>query len=71
MRSDNKNIILQHDPYLNGDKFIKWIKTFKHTFLALNVKEEGPEDKILKILKKRYRIFFSRSNIFNTSKKSK
>ena len=36
LRSSNKNIILHHDPYLNGDKFIKWIKTFKHKFLVLN-----------------------------------
>ena len=41
LRSNSKNIILNHDPYLNGEKFSEWIKVFKHKLIVLNVKEEG------------------------------
>ena len=52
LRSKNKNIYLHHDPYVKGELFSKWIKYYKHKLLVLNVKEEGLEDQILKILKK-------------------
>ncbi len=72
LRSDNKNIILQHDPFLKGDKFIKWIKKFKHTFLVLNVKEEGLENKIIKILKKKkISNFFFHDQTFSSLLKNK
>ena len=49
-----------------GELFKKWIKNFNHRLIVLNVKEEGLEKKILKILKKiKYIIFFSRSNVFH------
>lgn len=72
LRSSNKSIILHHDPYLDGDKFIKWIKKFKHRFLVLNVKEEGLEDKIIKILKKnKISNFFFHDQTFSTLLKNK
>ena len=55
LRSNNKNIYLHHDPFKKGELLIKWIKYFKHKLIVLNVKEEGLEKKIIKILK-RYRI---------------
>ena len=55
LRSNNKNIYLHHDPFKKGELLTKWIKYFKHKLIVLNVKEEGLEKKIIKILKK-YRI---------------
>ncbi len=52
---NNKNIYLHHDPFKKGELLTKWIKYFKHKLIVLNVKEEGLEKKIIKILKK-YRI---------------
>lgn len=72
LRSSNKSIILHHDPYIVGEKFTKWIKKFKHRFLVLNVKEEGLEDKIIKILKKnKISNFFFHDQTFSTLLKNK
>ena len=59
VRSFNKKIVLQHDPIKNGENFENWIKNYKHKFLIINVKEEGIENYIKKILlKKKIREFF-------------
>ena len=72
LRSNNKNIILSHDPYLNGEKFSEWIKTFKHKLIVLNVKEEGLENKIISILKKnRISNFFFHDQTFSSLLKNK
>ena len=55
LRSSNNKIYLNHDPFKRGVIFEKWIKLFNHKILVLNVKEEGLEKFIIKILKK-YRI---------------
>ena len=47
----NGEIILQHDPLEDGDKFVDWITHFNHQLLVLNVKEEGLEAKLIPILK--------------------
>ena len=52
LRSKNKDIYLHHDPFKKGELFSKWIKSYKHKLIVLNVKEESLEQKILKILKK-------------------
>ena len=51
LRSFQKNLILHHDPFRKGEYFKKWIKYYKHAFLIINIKEEGLEKSILKILK--------------------
>ena len=51
LRSNNNNIYLHHDPFKKGELFSKWIKKFNHRLIVLNVKEEGLENNILKILK--------------------
>ncbi len=52
LRSRNNELYLHHDPFKKGELFKNWIKKFNHKFIVLNVKEEGLESKILKILKK-------------------
>jgi hypothetical protein len=67
LRSDKKNIYLHHDPFKKGEVFNKWIKNFKHKILVLNVKEEGLENKILKILKKnKVKNFFFHDQTFSS-----
>ena len=51
LRSFQKNLILHHDPFRKGEYFKKWIKYYKHALLIINIKEEGLEESILKILK--------------------
>ena len=52
LRSENKKIYLHHDHFKKGESFEKWIKYYKHKILILNVKEEGLENMVIKILKK-------------------
>lgn len=51
VRSFNGEIILNHNPLEEGEKFIDWITHFNHKLLILNVKEEGLEVKLISILR--------------------
>ena len=51
IRTFGNKIIVHHDPFINGESFSKWIKYYSHKFLILNVKEEGLEKKLLKIMR--------------------
>ena len=59
VRSYNNKIILNHDPMINGEFLDKWIRKYNHKFLIINIKEEGLEKYIIKILKnKKIKDFF-------------
>ncbi len=59
VRSYNNKIILNHDPMKNGEFLDKWIRKYNHKFLIINIKEEGLEKYIIKILKnKKIKDFF-------------
>lgn len=50
IRSRNKELILQHDPFMEGENFHVWLNSFNHKTLILNIKEEGLEDQIVQTL---------------------
>ena len=50
VRSQDKELIIHHDPFQKGESFIKWLKFFKHEILILNVKEEGLETHLLELM---------------------
>ena len=52
IRSLGDDLIIQHNPYLEGEKFSEWLKYYVHKFLIINVKEDGLEERILIYLKK-------------------
>lgn len=53
VRSFGDRLIIHHDPYLIGEDFQEWLKYFDHRTLILNVKEEGLEEKLIKLMKKK------------------
>ena len=59
VRSNGSELILDHDPYIDGVFLSDWIKHFDHNFIIFNIKEEGLEEKILYYIKK-----FNISNYF-------
>ena len=72
IRSKGKRIYLHHDPFKKGESFSKWIRNFNHKIIVLNVKEEGLEPKIIKILKKnKIKNFFFHDQSFSTLLKCK
>jgi len=52
VRSQNNKLILNHDPFKQGEKLSNWLNFYSHSFLIINVKEEGLEKNIFKLLKK-------------------
>lgn len=52
LRSQNGHLILNHDPFQDGELFEDWLKHFSHEFIILNVKEDGLEERVLEALEK-------------------
>ena len=50
LRTNNGNLILAHDPFIEGDLFSDWLKSWRGQSLILNVKEDALENSILQYL---------------------
>lgn len=46
IRSDNEGLYLSHDPFVSGERLGKFLSSYRHKLLILNVKEDGLEDAI-------------------------
>jgi hypothetical protein len=46
-------IVLNHEPYQNGDSFDEYLSEYNHGTLVLNIKETGIEDEVLKKVRKK------------------
>jgi hypothetical protein len=51
IRSNNGKLILNHDPYKDGEDLSEWLSYYNHKFLILNIKEEGIEEDIIRLMK--------------------
>ena len=47
IRTRGNDLILHHDPYEHGVLLKEWLKFYNHSFLILNVKEDGLEEELL------------------------
>ncbi|MBH10754.1 MAG: hypothetical protein CMG74_10475 [Candidatus Marinimicrobia bacterium] len=52
LRDYDGNIVLQHDPFKDGDNFEKFLSSYKHGTLILNIKSEQIEYKVLELIHK-------------------
>jgi hypothetical protein len=52
IRQWGKELILQHEPFMNGEKFEDYLKNYRHAFMILNIKCERVEHKVLELIKK-------------------
>jgi hypothetical protein len=52
LRPDGDNIIIHHDPFTHGEDFEEWLKYYKHSFVILNTKAEGMEERIIALMEK-------------------
>ena len=55
VRNYSSSLILAHDPFVKREKFEAFLKNFNHAFIIVNIKSEGIEYEIFRLLKK-YRI---------------
>ncbi len=71
LRCNKDKIYLAHDAFKKGTLFSNWLKNYNHSFIVLNVKEEGLETKILKLLSKnKVKNYFFHDQTFSTLLKS-
>ena len=50
LRDYGERLILQHDPFKDGEDFEEFLKYFNHGTMILNIKSEGIEHKVLKYI---------------------
>jgi len=53
IRSQGSELVIHHDPFVAGTRFVDWFEAYAHGLLILNVKEEGLEDALLALMKTR------------------
>ena len=51
LRPYKDRLVLQHDPFKDGESFEDYLKHYQHGTMILNVKSEGIEYKVLELLK--------------------
>lgn len=56
IRDHNKKIVMSHDPFRDGEDFLKFLKQVDKT-IFLNIKSSGLLNKVLKYIKKK-KVFF-------------
>ena len=52
LRDYGENIVIQHDPFVSGEDFEKYLRQYDHGTMILNIKSERIEYNVLKLLKK-------------------
>jgi len=52
LRDFGDRLILQHDPFKNGEDFEEYLKYYNHGTMILNIKSERIEHKVLELIKK-------------------
>ena len=52
LRDYKGDLVLQHDPFLDGEKFEDFLKHYEHGTLILNIKSERIEHKVLELIEK-------------------
>ena len=56
IRALGSKLILNHEPFLSGEKFENYIDEYQHGTLILNIKEAGIEDEVLRLVRLRPQI---------------
>jgi hypothetical protein len=53
LRADGSTLILNHDPFKGGERFIDWLENYEHGLLVLNIKEAGIESEVIRLVEAR------------------
>jgi len=52
VRDFGERLVLQHDPFKDGEDFEEYLKHYNHGTMILNIKSEGVEHKVLELIQK-------------------
>ncbi len=50
IRSFGDELTIHHDPFIQGESFLAWLRHYEHGTLILNVKEEGLEARLIQLM---------------------
>lgn len=50
LRPDGDRILIHHDPFSGGEDFEEWLKHYRHSFIILNTKAEGMEQRLIDLM---------------------
>lgn len=53
IRALGSDLILNHEPYQDGEKLIDYLDEYSHGILVLNIKEAGIENEVLRLVRER------------------
>jgi len=53
IRALGSDLILNHEPYQDGEKLIDYLDEYSHGILVLNIKEAGIENEVLRLIRER------------------
>jgi len=56
IRAWGSELVLNHEPFQNGEKLIDYLDEYHHGTLVLNIKEDGIEDNVLQMVRERSQI---------------
>lgn len=59
LRDSGDRLILQHDPFKDGEDFADWLPHYRHALVILNIKSERIEHRVLELVRQ-----FGISNYF-------
>ena len=52
VRAFGKRLILNHEPYEDGDSLEEYLKSFEHRFIIFNIKDTGIENDVIELAEK-------------------
>lgn len=53
IRTDGSTLILNHEPFKGGERFVDYLDHYQHGLMVLNIKEAGIETKVLQLVRKK------------------
>jgi hypothetical protein len=53
LRAMGSDLILNHDPFKGGERFIDFLGEYRHGLMVLNIKEAGIENEALRLVRER------------------
>ena len=53
LRSRGDELIIHHDAFVDGERFLDWLDGYRHGLLILNVKDEGLEERLIALMRER------------------
>ena len=52
IRAYNNKLILNHEPFQDGDELEEYLKNYGHSFIIFNIKEAGIENQVIQLARK-------------------